>query len=44
MITHADDVENLLLESGDIIRVPALDNVVLVSGEVLFPNAIVIDS
>ena len=44
MITQADDIDGLLLENGDIIRVPALDNVVLVSGEVLFPNAIAINS
>ena len=30
----------LLLESGDIVRVPTLDGLVLVSGEVLFPNAV----
>lgn len=30
----------LLLESGDVIRVPTLDGLVLVSGEVLFPNAV----
>ncbi|MEJ5992452.1 polysaccharide biosynthesis/export family protein [Ramlibacter sp. PS3R-8] len=30
----------LLLENGDVIRVPTLDGLVLVSGEVLFPNTI----
>ena len=30
----------LLLESGDVIRVPTLDGLVLVSGEVLFPNTV----
>lgn len=33
----------LLLEDGDIIRVPVKDGLVLVSGDVLFPNAIVYD-
>lgn len=44
MMTEADDVGDLLLENGDIIRIPAIDNVVLVSGEVMFPNAIAMDS
>jgi protein involved in polysaccharide export with SLBB domain len=32
-----------LLEDGDVIRVPETSNLVLVSGEVLFPNALVFD-
>ncbi|MCD6078918.1 MAG: polysialic acid transporter, partial [Ramlibacter sp.] len=32
--------DSLLLESGDVIRVPTLDGLILVSGEVLFPNAV----
>jgi protein involved in polysaccharide export with SLBB domain len=32
--------DNLLLENGDIFRVPTLDGLVLVSGEVLFPNTV----
>lgn len=39
--TNRDD---LLLENGDIVRVPAKDGLVLVNGEVLFPNAIAYDS
>lgn len=35
--------DQLLLESGDVIRVPKLDGLVLVSGEVLFPNAVAFD-
>ena len=35
--------EGLLLESGDLIQVPARDGLVLVNGEVLFPNAIAYD-
>ena len=33
-----------LLEDGDVIRVPERSNLVLVSGEVLFPNALVYDT
>ncbi len=36
--------DELLLQNGDILRVPAKDGLVLVSGEVLFPNAIVFDA
>lgn len=36
--------EDLLLENGDLVRVPRKDGLVLVSGEVLFPNAIAFDS
>jgi len=35
--------DNLLLENGDIFRVPTLDGLVLVSGEVLFPNTVAHD-
>jgi protein involved in polysaccharide export with SLBB domain len=35
------DAGETLLEDGDIIRVPERSNVVLVSGEVLFPNALI---
>jgi protein involved in polysaccharide export with SLBB domain len=34
----------LLLENGDILRVPTKDGLVLVSGEVLFPNAVAFDN
>lgn len=37
------DKQHLLLENGDILRVPTKDGLVLVSGEVLFPNAIAYD-
>jgi len=36
--------DELLLENGDILRVPAKDGLVLVNGEVLFPNAIAFDA
>ncbi|HMY52075.1 MAG TPA: polysaccharide biosynthesis/export family protein [Candidatus Obscuribacter sp.] len=37
----ADDA---LLEDGDIINIPEISNLVMVHGEVLFPNAIIFDS
>lgn len=40
VIAQADTRGNLLLENGDILRVPTKDGLVLVSGEVLFPNAV----
>lgn len=43
LIAQAGNRDSLLLENGDIIRVPARDGLVLVSGEVLFPNAIAFD-
>lgn len=44
VIAQAQSRNDLLLESGDILRVPTKDGLVLVSGEVLFPNAVVFDS
>lgn len=43
VIAQSDTRDELLLENGDILRVPAKDGLVLVSGEVLFPNAIAFD-
>jgi protein involved in polysaccharide export with SLBB domain len=43
MIAQAAQKDRLLLENGDIIRIPVRDGLVLVSGEVLFPNAIAHD-
>jgi len=40
MLTGGDHLENLLLENGDRINVPAIDNLVLVSGEVMFSNTV----
>jgi len=40
VIAQAETQNNLLLENGDILRVPIKDGLVLVNGEVLFPNAI----
>jgi protein involved in polysaccharide export with SLBB domain len=44
LIAQASSRDQLLLENGDIIRVPSRDGLVLVSGEVLFPNAIAFDT
>jgi hypothetical protein len=44
LIATAAGRDELLLENGDIIRVPSRDGLVLVSGEVLFPNAVAYDS
>jgi protein involved in polysaccharide export with SLBB domain len=44
LIAQAASSNSLLLENGDIIRVPTKDGLVLVSGEVLFPNAVVFDT
>ncbi|MBU0688971.1 MAG: polysaccharide export protein [Gammaproteobacteria bacterium] len=43
-IAQAENRDTLLLENGDIIKIPVKDGLVLVSGEVLFPNAIAFDS
>ena len=44
VIAQAAARGSLLLENGDILRVPTQDGLVLISGEVLFPNAIAFDS
>ena len=43
-IAKATQLQNLLLENGDVIRIPRKDDLVLVSGEVLFPNAVAYES
>jgi protein involved in polysaccharide export with SLBB domain len=43
IIAQAAQRDELLLENGDIVRVPKRDGLVLVSGEVIFPNAIAFD-
>jgi len=42
-IAQARQRDNMLLENGDVIRIPRKDGLVLVSGEVLFPNAVAFD-
>lgn len=44
LIAQSAKREELLLENGDILRIPTKDGLVLVSGEVLFPNAIAFDT
>jgi protein involved in polysaccharide export with SLBB domain len=44
LIAEASNRNQLLLENGDIVRIPSRDGLVLVSGEVLFPNAIAFDA
>lgn len=43
VIAQAGGMGNLLLENGDTIRIPTKDGLVLISGEVLFPNAVAFD-
>jgi hypothetical protein len=43
LIAQADQRDELLLENGDTVRVPVKDGLVLVGGEVLFPNTIAFD-
>uniref|UniRef100_UPI003570B3FE polysaccharide biosynthesis/export family protein n=1 Tax=Chitinilyticum piscinae TaxID=2866724 RepID=UPI003570B3FE len=42
-IAQSSRKNDLLLENGDIIRIPVKDGLVLVGGEVLFPNSIAYD-
>jgi protein involved in polysaccharide export with SLBB domain len=43
VIAEGEGAGETLLEDGDVLRVPEQSNLVLVSGEVLFPNALVWD-
>jgi protein involved in polysaccharide export with SLBB domain len=40
VVAQATQRNDMLLENGDILRIPRRDGLVLVSGEVLFPNAV----
>lgn len=40
VISQAEVSNDLLLENGDVLRVPIKDGLILVNGEVLFPNTI----
>ncbi len=44
LIASAAGRDELLLESGDVLRIPTRDGLVLVSGDVLFPNAVAYDA
>lgn len=43
LIAKASQRDDLLLENGDTIRIPVRDGLVLIGGEVLFPNAVAFD-
>lgn len=43
LVAQSASRDDLLLENGDVVRIPIKDGLVLVSGEVLFPNAIAFD-
>lgn len=43
LIAQSSERNQLLLENGDVIKVPARDGLVLISGDVLFPNAVAYD-
>lgn len=43
VIAKTDQRNNLLLENGDVIRIHAKDGLILIGGEVLFPNAVAFD-
>lgn len=43
IIAQSEDRQGLLLENGDVIRIPTKDGLVLLSGEVLFPSALAFD-
>jgi len=43
VIAQSESKGELLLENGDFLKVPTKDGLVLISGEVLFPNAIAYD-
>jgi len=44
MLASSAGRDDLLLENGDIIRIPVKDGLVIISGEVLFPNAVAYDT
>ncbi len=44
IIAQTESRDNLLLENGDIVRIPKQDGLILVSGEVNFPNTIAYES
>lgn len=44
IVAQSEQRNELLLENGDVVKVPKQDGLVLVSGEVLFPNAIAHES
>ena len=43
VLNASETVNNIVLENGDLVRVPPKTHLVMVHGEVLFPNAVVYD-
>ena len=43
LIAQSAKRDDLLLENGDVLRIPTKDGLVMVSGEVMFPNTIAVD-
>lgn len=41
VLSSSNSAEDVVLEDGDVLQVPAKSNLVLIHGEVLFPNAVV---
>lgn len=44
IVAQSKQKDELLLENGDVIKVPKNDGLILISGEVLFPNAVAYQS
>ncbi len=44
VVAQASQRNELLLENGDLLRIPRRDGLVLISGEVLFPNAVAFEA
>lgn len=44
VIAQAEGRDRLLLENGDVVRIPTRDGLVLVGGEVLFPSSVAYDA
>lgn len=44
LIAQSTTRDELLLENGDVLRIPSKDGLVLINGEVLFPNAVAYDA
>lgn len=43
VVAQAEARDNLLLENGDVVRIPTRDGLVLIGGEVLFPSSLAHD-
>jgi len=43
-VARSESLDTLLLENGDLIKIPRKDGLVMIGGEVLFPNAVLFDA